>query len=91
MGWGKVIAQEGKLLNALEKTYKEDIVEAYSEKNQEFYYGPNDAYVILPGNQNYTPEEFENYMKYAKMMIGLSTPKPTSNVIIEPPVDNSID
>lgn len=77
--------EEGRLLSILEKTYKEDVVESRSD--QEFY-GPNDAFIILPGNQNYTQEEFENYMKYAKMMIGISTPKPTSNVIIEPPQDH---
>jgi hypothetical protein len=82
--------EEGRLLNALEKTYKEDIAEVNIEESQKIYHGPNDDYVLLPGNENYTPAEFENYMRYAKMMLGLSTPKPTSSVIIEPPESETV-
>jgi hypothetical protein len=81
--------EEGNLLNVLEKTYKDDITTVFSGESQELYYGPNDDFIISPGNENYTPEEFENYKRYVKMQLGLSTPKPTFNVIIEPPVDSN--
>ena len=82
MGRCRFPKEEGMLLSTLEKTYANDLSET---ENKEHYYGPNDQFITIPANtKDLGPKEFENYKRFVMMELGLSTTKPTSNVIITP-------
>ena len=84
--------EEGHLLNSLEKTYKDNMDECNEHNVNKMYYGPNDTFIVMPSNQDeLTVEQFESYKRYTKMRLGLSTPKPITNVIIEPKKLNEND
>ncbi len=89
MGRCRFPKEEGMLLSTLEKTYESDLSEP---ENKEHYYGPNDNFITIPAKtKDLNPEEFENYKRFVMMELGLSTTKPTSNVIVTPnktPDDN---
>lgn len=82
MGRCRFPKEEGILLSTLEKTYANDLSES---ENKEHYYGPNDQFITIPANtENLNPKEFENYKRFVMMELGLSTTKPTNNIIIMP-------